>query len=83
MASDTDIERIARIEAKLEYIQGEWCRNSALLKDLHQDMIERRMAFSVVKTTSRYIIWFALGILSIIGVAKAPALADWYDKIPR
>jgi hypothetical protein len=73
------IERLIRLEVELQQIK----EVTPLLKELHQDMIERRATQSVLKSTSKYFIWFLVGILSLLGYSKAPAVAEWLKDLPK
>jgi hypothetical protein len=77
------IERMTRLETELQHIRSEWGQAAPLLKDLHQDMIERKTTNDVLKTASKYLVWLIIGGLSLIGYSKAPALAEWIKEIPK
>jgi hypothetical protein len=80
--ADDILERVVRIESDLEHIKEEWCKCRCLLTELHEDMIERRTAFSVTKVAAKYVLWFVIGGLSLLGIIKNADALAWIRDIP-
>lgn len=77
------MRRLMITELKLTALTEDFEEIKPMVRELHQDMLERKAAFSITKLVAKWVVWLTIGAISIFGIAKNPETISWLKDIPR
>jgi len=74
--------RIAHMETDLAQLKADVAKGTAILTELHADMVAQKAAKTLISSAVKYLVWFVAGIATLFGSTNGHIVAQWIKDFP-